>query len=364
MIRVLLFLAVVALLALGVVWFADRPGDVAIVWQGYRIETSVMVAAFAVAVVALATVLVWSIVRTIIRSPDLIAMFLSHRRGVRGYLAISRGLIAVGAGDARTAKRAADEAGKIAPGEPLALLLNAQFAQLSGDRAAAEHAFRADGRARRHQAARSARPLCRGAAAQGRRRGARLRRGGRQRRAIARLGRPGGAGIPLRVGRLGCGAGGARSQQPLQPDRQGRIQAPARRAADRPGAGRRRWRARPRASACARCGEARADARSRRRAGRAAARRGRRIAPRQPDHREGLDRQSAPGSRRHLRASSSRRFRARAPGPRRRRWPPRRRAIPRARSPSPARRSTPRSSRWRATPSSRCCRSRRNALPN
>ena len=34
MIRVLLFLALVALMAFGVVWFADRPGDVAIVWQG------------------------------------------------------------------------------------------------------------------------------------------------------------------------------------------------------------------------------------------------------------------------------------------------------------------------------------------
>ena len=143
MIRVLLFLALVAVLALGVVWMADRPGDVAIVWQGYRIETSVMVAVVAVALVALLAVLAWSIVRSILRSPDLIAMFLSHRRGVRGYLAISRGLIAVGAGDAAAAKRAATEADRVAPGEPLALLLNAQFAQLSGDRAAAEHAFRA-----------------------------------------------------------------------------------------------------------------------------------------------------------------------------------------------------------------------------
>ena len=88
--------------------------------------------------------MVWSIVRTILRSPDLIAMFLSHRRGVRGYLAISRGLIAVGAGDARArASAPPNEAERIAPGEPLALLLNAQCAQLSGDRAAAEHAFRA-----------------------------------------------------------------------------------------------------------------------------------------------------------------------------------------------------------------------------
>jgi HemY protein len=143
MIRVILYLAMVAALAFGVVWFADRPGDVAITWQGYRIETSVLVALVAVAIVVLLALMVWSIVRTILRSPDLVAMFMSHRRGVRGYLAISRGLIAIGAGDAAAAKRASNEVERIAPGEPLALLLNAQVAQLSGDRAAAEHTFRA-----------------------------------------------------------------------------------------------------------------------------------------------------------------------------------------------------------------------------
>ena len=143
MIRVLLFLVLVALAAWGVVWFADRPGDIAITWQGWRIETSVMVAVVAIAIVIAACVLLWSLLRTVLRSPDLVATFLSHRRGVRGHLAISRGLIAVGAGDARAARRAADEAARIAPGQPLTLLLDAQCAQLSGDRAAAEQAFRA-----------------------------------------------------------------------------------------------------------------------------------------------------------------------------------------------------------------------------
>ena len=78
---------------------------------------------------------------------------LSHRRGVRGYLAISRGLIAVGAGDASATKRAANEAERIAPGEPLALLLSAQAAQLAGDRAA--------GRARlSHHDGTPVRPIC------------------------------------------------------------------------------------------------------------------------------------------------------------------------------------------------------------
>ena len=142
MIRVILFLALVALIALGVVWVADRPGDVIITWVGYRIETSVMVMAVAIALVVLIALLIWSLIRTILRFPDLIAMALGHRRGVRGYLAISRGLIAIGAGDARAARKFADEAEKIAPGEPLALLLHAQCAQLAGDRTEAEFAFR------------------------------------------------------------------------------------------------------------------------------------------------------------------------------------------------------------------------------
>ena len=142
MIRVFFFLVLVALLATGAAWIADRPGEIVITWLGWRIETSVLVAAAALVLVVLVALLLWSVVRAILRSPDLIAMFLSHRRGVRGYLAISRGLIAIGAGDARAAKKAADEVAKIAPGEPLALLLNAQYAQLSGDPATAELAFR------------------------------------------------------------------------------------------------------------------------------------------------------------------------------------------------------------------------------
>lgn len=126
MIRVLLFLAFVALAAFGFVWIADRPGEIAITWQGRQIETSVLVAAVALVIVVAAAIMLWSIIRTILRSPDLIGTFLSHRRGVRGYLAISRGLVAVGSGDLRAAQRAADEAGRIAPGEPLALLLDAQ----------------------------------------------------------------------------------------------------------------------------------------------------------------------------------------------------------------------------------------------
>jgi len=141
MIRVLVYLIIVALLAFGAVWFAERPGDVAITWQGRRIDTSVMVLVAAVAAVAAASVMAWSILRAILRAPDNVSRYLRIRRGVRGYRAVSRGLIAVGSGDARAAKKFTAEAARIAPREPLTLLLSAQSAQLSGDRDAAVATF-------------------------------------------------------------------------------------------------------------------------------------------------------------------------------------------------------------------------------
>ena len=143
MIRVILFFVLVGFFALGVAWLADRPGDVAITWQGWRIETSVLFAVAAIAALVVLTTLLWSFVRAILRAPSRLSVLLRDRRNRRGQLAVSHGLVAVAAGDARTARRFAQEAERMTPGEPLALLLNAQTAQLSGDRAAAERVFRA-----------------------------------------------------------------------------------------------------------------------------------------------------------------------------------------------------------------------------
>jgi HemY protein len=141
MIRVIVYLAIVGLLAFGAVWFADRPGDVAITWQGRRIDTSVMVMTVAIATIVVLAVILWSIIRAVLRAPDVLWLYLRTRRGVRGYLAVSQGLIAVGSGDVGAARKFMDEANRIAPNEPLTLLLSAQTAQLSGDRAAAARIF-------------------------------------------------------------------------------------------------------------------------------------------------------------------------------------------------------------------------------
>lgn len=143
MIRVLLFFFGVAALAFGVVWLAERPGDIAVNWLGYRVETSVMVGVGLLALALAAAILLWSIFWGLLRAPGAFARNRRSSRTSRAYRAISRGIVAIGAGDADSARRFANEARRLMPHEPLALLLGAQTAQLAGDSPEAERTFRA-----------------------------------------------------------------------------------------------------------------------------------------------------------------------------------------------------------------------------
>jgi len=143
MVRVLVYLFIIALVAVGAVWLADRPGEVSILWQGYRIETSVAIAAIGVVVLAFLALVAWAIMRFVFGLPSAFGFASRARRRARGFEAISRGMVAIGAGDPIAAGRHAVDARKFVADEPLTLLLEAQSAQLSGDRGQAEAAFKA-----------------------------------------------------------------------------------------------------------------------------------------------------------------------------------------------------------------------------
>ncbi len=142
MLRLLVFFAVLAAATLGLVWLADNPGVVTLTWRGVEYQTSLMVGLGAVLAVAIVLGIVWSLLRFVLRLPSLIALAHRLRRREKGFAALSRGLVAIGAGDARAAERHASDAQKLIGHEPLAKLLRAQAAQLSGDRARAQAAFR------------------------------------------------------------------------------------------------------------------------------------------------------------------------------------------------------------------------------
>jgi HemY protein len=141
--RALPAIIVIALLIAGAVFVADRPGAVSLVWQGWRVDTSVTVLVFGVALIAIIAAALFHGLRLVIRGPRVIAHGRRERRRRRGYRALSQGMVAVAAGDPAEAKRFARQADALLAEPPLTLLLSAQAAQLNGDERAAQNYFTA-----------------------------------------------------------------------------------------------------------------------------------------------------------------------------------------------------------------------------
>ena len=140
MLRTILFLVLVGLAALAAT-MAEQHGGVVLLWNGLRITISAFALGLAAPLVA--AMLLWAVLRPLWRLPARIRRRRRERRHARGRHAITHGLIAIGTGHAETALRHAEAAKRHAGDDPLALLLHAQAAQLSGDRAGAQKAFMA-----------------------------------------------------------------------------------------------------------------------------------------------------------------------------------------------------------------------------
>lgn len=140
MLRTLAYLVALGLLTWGAAELADNPGTVAIRWQGYAISTSVGVLLLLVAATAVLWAFVYHLWRWLRAGPGRFMAGRAARRRERGYQVLTKGLVAVAAGDPKAAQRYGRKAGQLID-NPLNLLLLAQAAQLNGDEAAARRFF-------------------------------------------------------------------------------------------------------------------------------------------------------------------------------------------------------------------------------
>jgi HemY protein len=143
MIRIILFLLLIALGAAGAAWIAEQPGDVMLSWGSVKLTTKLPVFVLGLGIVVVAAMMLWSILRGLWRTPERMRRGRRERRQARGRHAITQGLLAIGHGDSSAARMHAEAARRHAAHDPLALLLHAQSAQLDGDRVGAQRAFRA-----------------------------------------------------------------------------------------------------------------------------------------------------------------------------------------------------------------------------
>jgi len=134
MIKLLWRLLLLVVLAVGFAWLADRPGSITINWLGREVRLSVAVAIVVGLIALFALSFAWSMFRRLLRSPTAAREFLRFRKSRKGYEALSKGIIAAGAGDAQAASKYAATAGNALSDEPLVNILAAQAAQLQGNK--------------------------------------------------------------------------------------------------------------------------------------------------------------------------------------------------------------------------------------
>lgn len=140
-IRGLFAFAGLAIVAGVAAWFAQNPGQVSIVWQSYRIDTSVGILVGAGGVLVILSALLYRLWRSLWSVSKVSRTAREQRRMREGYAALTSGFVAVAAGDAEEAKRLTRRAHALLREPELTHLLAAQAAQLGGDDAAARRYF-------------------------------------------------------------------------------------------------------------------------------------------------------------------------------------------------------------------------------
>ncbi|HEV2677821.1 MAG TPA: heme biosynthesis HemY N-terminal domain-containing protein [Aliidongia sp.] len=146
--RILPAIVLIIVVVAAAVFFADRPGTIGITWLGWRIEMALGVAVLALVVLVTVLWFLLSLLARLTRAPRHLAGRRRDQRRLEGYRALTSGLVAVAAGDARAAERLHKRAelmfrkGQL-DSPPLTRLLSAQAALMRGDSAMAEGEFSA-----------------------------------------------------------------------------------------------------------------------------------------------------------------------------------------------------------------------------
>ena len=114
-----------------VMWLSMRPGEVVINWNGYLLETTfgfLMAVGLTICVLFAVVYHLW---RGLVNVPAFMRQYHAVRSREKGYEAVTKGLVAVAAGDAKAADKQAKRASDLIPDAPLASLLAAQSALLN-----------------------------------------------------------------------------------------------------------------------------------------------------------------------------------------------------------------------------------------
>jgi len=142
MIRALWFALKVGLFVAAAVWIANRPGIIEFKWNEYDVQAHVGVTLLFLCFVLLAAILLYHILLSLFSLPSRMRNYMAAKRRAKGHRALTLGLTAVAAGDAKEAQLHTRRARRYLPEDKgLSHLLEGQVARLKGDDDGARQAF-------------------------------------------------------------------------------------------------------------------------------------------------------------------------------------------------------------------------------
>ena len=149
LLKVVLFVAVIAALTLGAGWLMDTSGGIRVAVGTTELNLGPVQAVIAVAVLVLAVWLILKLLGLLIATlrflngdETAISRYFDRNRERKGFAALTEGIIAIAAGDSRAALSKAAKADRYLDRPALTSIVTAQAAELSGDPKQAEAAYR------------------------------------------------------------------------------------------------------------------------------------------------------------------------------------------------------------------------------
>lgn len=144
MIRAALLLFLAAAAAVAIVAITGEPGRATFVWLGWRADMTAAAAVLMILLAALAAMAAWRLVLWAAEAPRRSARARAEIRRRQAMEVLTRGYLAVAAGDGSEARRLAQKAAELAEDAPgLVRILAAQAAEAAGDQTAAGAAYTA-----------------------------------------------------------------------------------------------------------------------------------------------------------------------------------------------------------------------------
>lgn len=142
MLRALWFFLQLAVVVCAAIWISTQKGAVDIEWNDYSISLHLGLFLLALTLFTIIAVAFFRIVGAVVNMPSGMSRRRRERNRKKGFQALTRGFVAIAAGDTKKASALAREVRTLMPDETgLPLLLEAQAARMRGEEGAARQSF-------------------------------------------------------------------------------------------------------------------------------------------------------------------------------------------------------------------------------